>query len=229
MLANLVQASGGPRRGLYEPGNRFSAPRRTKPETLRNEISAYRSIARPHRCPFASKRLCGSYAAPSNVSATTAAALRTDGAAPLSIPCCAAARSAMLPRAAPRAGRPRAAHHEPSAREPESVAASVQFSRRPRETSLDAIAQRRTSHRWRTRRIDGVRGPHESHTRRRTKQQREWQRRKHEEGKRATKADNMKAQRQARKDLLKRKRDLAKRKKERDRRKRSVSSAYGEL
>ena len=39
----------------------------------------------------------------------------------------------------------------------------------------------------------------------------------------------MKAQRQARKDLLKRKRDLAKRKKERDRRKRSVSSAYGEL
>ena len=42
-------------------------------------------------------------------------------------------------------------------------------------------------------------------------------------------ADNLKAQRQARKDLLKRKRDLAKRKKERDRRKRSVSSAYGEL
>jgi hypothetical protein len=39
----------------------------------------------------------------------------------------------------------------------------------------------------------------------------------------------MKAQRQARKDLLKRKRDLAKRKKERDRRKRSVSSAFGEL
>jgi hypothetical protein len=39
----------------------------------------------------------------------------------------------------------------------------------------------------------------------------------------------LKAQRQARKDLLKRKRDLAKRKKERDRRKRSVSSAYGEL
>ena len=79
------------------------------------------------------------------------------------------------------------------------------------------------------RRIDGVRGPHESHKRRRTKQQREWQRRKHEEGKKATRADNLKAQRQARKDLLKRKRDLAKRKKERDRRKRSVSSAYGEL
>ena len=79
------------------------------------------------------------------------------------------------------------------------------------------------------RRIDGVRGPHERHKRRRTKQQREWQRRKHEEGKRTTRNDNLKAQRQARKDLLKRKRDLAKRKKERDRRKRSVSSAYGEL
>ena len=92
-----------------------------------------------------------------------------------------------------------------------------------------AIAQRRASHRWRTRRIDGVRAPHERHERRRTKQQREWQRRKHEEGKKATRADNLKAQRQARKDLLKRKRDLAKRKKERDRRKRSVSSAYGEL
>ena len=75
-------------------------------------------------------------------------------------------------------------------------------------------------------------GPtHERNKRRRTKQQREWQRRKHEEGKKATKADNLKAQRQARKDLLKRKRDLAKRKKERDRRKRSVASAYrdGEL
>ena len=89
--------------------------------------------------------------------------------------------------------------------------------------------QRRASHRWRTRRIDGVGGPHERNERRRTKQQREWQRRKHEEGKKATRADNLKAQRQARKDLLKRKRDLAKRKKERDRRKRSVSSAYGEL
>ena len=79
------------------------------------------------------------------------------------------------------------------------------------------------SHRWRT----GP--PRRRNKRRRTKQQREWQRRKHEEGKRTTKADNLKAQRQARKDLLKRKRDLAKRKKERDRRKRSVSSAYGEL
>ena len=104
----------------------------------------------------------------------------------------------------------------------------MQFSRRTRR-ALDAIAQSMPSHRWRTRRIDGVRDPHERNERRRTKQQREWQRRKHEEGKRATKADNMKAQRQARKDLLKRKRDLAKRKKERDRRKRSVSSAFGEL
>ena len=85
----------------------------------------------------------------------------------------------------------------------------------------DVASMADASHRWRT----GWRTPH----RRRTKQQREWQRRKHEEGKRATKADNMKAQRQARKDLLKRKRDLAKRKKERDRRKRSVSSAFGEL
>ena len=77
--------------------------------------------------------------------------------------------------------------------------------------------------------VAGTGPPRERHKHRRTKQQREWQRRKHEEGKKATRADNMKAQRQARKDLLKRKRDLAKRKKERDRRKRSVSSAFGEL
>ena len=95
-----------------------------------------------------------------------------------------------------------------------------------RETSLGAIAQSMPSHRWRTK----TWGPRESNTQhRRTKQQREWQRRKHEEGKKTTRADNLKAQRQARKDLLKRKRDLAKRKKERDRRKRSVSSAFGEL
>ena len=81
----------------------------------------------------------------------------------------------------------------------------------------------------RRRRVAGVKTSHERNERRRTKQQREWQRRKHEEGKRTTRNDNLKAQRQARKDLLKRKRDLAKRKKERDRRKRSVSSAYGEL
>ena len=113
-----------------------------KTRTVRNEISQKRTDCEPHCCQFALKRRRGSYAAPSNVSATTAAALRTDGAAPLSIPCCAAARSAMLQRAAPRARGPRAAHHEPGAREPESVAASVQFSRRPRrETSLDAIAQ----------------------------------------------------------------------------------------
>ena len=111
-----------------------------KTRTLRNEISQKRTDCEPHCCQFASKRRCGSYAAPSNVSATTAAALRTDGAAPLSIPCCAAARSAMLQRAAPRARGARAAHHEPGAREPESVAASVQFSRRPRR-ALDAIAQ----------------------------------------------------------------------------------------
>ena len=92
-----------------------------KTRTLRNEISQKRTDCEPHCCQFASKRRCGSYAAPSNVSATTAAALRTDGAAPLSIPCCAAARSAMLQRAAPRAGTPRAAHHEPGARAPEGV------------------------------------------------------------------------------------------------------------
>jgi hypothetical protein len=60
---------------------------------------------------------------------------------------------------------------------------------------------------------------------RRQTQQRQWQRRKHEEGKKASKADNLKAQRQARKDLLKRKKELSKREKERDRRKRSVASA----
>ena len=139
------------RRGLATPPDRVSA-RIKKTRKLRNEISAYRSIARPHRCPFAPKRLCDSYAAPSNVSATTAAALRTDGAASLSIPCC-AARSAMLQRAAPRARGPRAAHHEPGAREPESVAASVQFSRRPstreRPPSTPSRSQRR--------RIDGAR------------------------------------------------------------------------
>ena len=100
-----------------------------------------------------------------------------------------------------------------------SAAASTRRHRAVNNVASMAYA----SHRWRT----GP--PRESNNRRRTKQQREWQRRKHEEGKRATKADNMKAQRQARKDLLKRKRDLAKRKKERDRRKRSVSSAFGEL
>ena len=136
------------RRGLATPPDRVSA-RIKKTRKLRNEISAYRSIARPHRCPFASKRLCGSYAAPSNVSATTAAALRTDGAAPLSIPCC-AARSARLQRAATRARGPRAAHHEPGAREPESVAASVQFSRRPRRALV-------MPSRSEGRRIDGVR------------------------------------------------------------------------
>ena len=121
-----------------------------KTRTLRNEISQKRTDCEPHCCQFASKRRCGSYAAPSNVSATTAAALRTDGAAPLSIPCCAAARSAMLQRAAPRARGPRAAHHEPGAREPESVAASVQFSRRPRR----ALA---SPSRSQCRRIDGAR------------------------------------------------------------------------
>ena len=120
-----------------------------KTRTLRNEISQKRTDCEPHCCQFASKRRCGSYAAPSNVSATTAAALRTDGAAPLSIPCCAAARSAMLQRAAPRARGPRAAHHEPGAREPESVAASVQFSRRPRRARVRDLPRRR--------RIDGVR------------------------------------------------------------------------
>ena len=110
-------------------------------------------------------------------------------------------------------------------------------SRRARSAERHAVEQYITSHRWRAgldnvaewRRVAGAGPTHERNTRRRTKQQREWQRRKHEEGKKATKADNLKAQRQARKDLLKRKRDLAKRKKERDRRKRSVSSAYGEL
>ena len=110
-------------------------------------------------------------------------------------------------------------------------------SRRARSAERHAVEQYITSHRWRAglanvaewRRVAGAGPTHERHERRRTRQQREWQRRKHEEGKKATKADNLKAQRQARKDLLKRKRDLAKRKKERDRRKRSVASAYGEL
>ena len=86
-----------------------------KTRPLRNEISQKRTDCKPHCCQFASKRRCNSYAASSNVSATTAASLRicTDGAASISIPCC-AARSARLQRAAPRAGRPRAAHHEPS-------------------------------------------------------------------------------------------------------------------
>ena len=127
--------------------------------------------------------------------------------------------------AQPHAREDHAQHIMNQARANQKASRPVCNSRVGRGRALDAIVQRRTSHRWRTK----AWAPHERTKRRRTKQQREWQRRKHEEGKKATKADNLKAQRQARKDLLKRNRDLAKRKKERDRRKRSVSSAYGEL
>ena len=132
------------------PPARFSAPVQ-KTRTLRNEISAYRSIARPHRCPFASKTHCGSHATHARLPAAPTAALRTAGAAPLSFLACGPARAEL--RAAPRARGPRAAHHEPGARESESVAASVQFSRRPstreRPPSTPSCSEGR--------RIDGVR------------------------------------------------------------------------
>lgn len=106
-----------------------------------------------------------------------------------------------MPWTAARARRPRPAHHEPGASEPEVVRAGVP-----------------SAHRWRDERDKYI-------FFRRQTQQRQWQRRKHEEGKKASKADNLKAQRRARKDFLKRKKELSKRKKERDRRKRSVASA----
>ena len=100
------------------PGAEFRV-RRSKTRPLRNEISQKRTDCEPHCCQFASKRRCGSYAAPSNVSATTAAALRTAGAAPHILLACGPARTSG--GAAPRAGTPRAAHHEPGARAPEGV------------------------------------------------------------------------------------------------------------
>ena len=71
------------------------------------------------RCPFASKTHCGSHATTTRLPAPPTAALRSAGAAPHWFLACGPARTSG--GAAPRAGTPRAAHHEPGARAPEGV------------------------------------------------------------------------------------------------------------
>ena len=71
------------------------------------------------RCPFASKTHCGSHATRARLPAPPTAALRSAGAAPHWFLACGPARTSG--GAAPRAGTPRAAHHEPGARAPEGV------------------------------------------------------------------------------------------------------------
>ena len=71
------------------------------------------------RCPFASTRRRGSHATRARLPAPPTAALRRAGAAPLILLACGPARTSG--GAAPRAGTPRAAHHEPGARAPEGV------------------------------------------------------------------------------------------------------------
>ena len=186
-----------------------------KTRTLRNEIPAYRSIARPHRAAH----LLQKHTAAAMLPLRDFRRRRRRPFAPLGQPLIFFWLAALLARscAQPHAREDHAQHIMNQARANQKASRPVCNSRVGRGEPSTPRA------------VKGVRGPHARYERRRTKQQREWQRRKHEEGKKATKADNLKAQRQARKDLLKRKRDLAKRKKERDRRKRSVSSAYGEL
>ena len=119
MRTKLTQASGGPRRGLCEPASRVSGP------STENPCSSSRSQAQrtdneaASRCPFASKTHCGSHATHARLPAATAAALRSAGAAPHILLACGPARTSG--GAAPRAGTPRAAHHEPGARAPEGV------------------------------------------------------------------------------------------------------------
>ena len=70
-------------------------------------------------CPLASTRRRGSHATRARLPAPPTAALRTAGAAPYWFLACGPARTSG--GAAPRAGTPRAAHHEPGARAPEGV------------------------------------------------------------------------------------------------------------
>lgn len=71
------------------------------------------------RCPLASTRRRGSHATRARLPAPPTAALRSAGAAPHWFLACGPARTSG--GAAPRAGTPRAAHHEPGARAPEGV------------------------------------------------------------------------------------------------------------
>ena len=80
---------------------------------------AQRTDFEPHRCQFASKSRSGSHATRARLPPAPTAVLRTAGAAPLILLACGPARTSG--GAAPRAGTPRAAHHEPGARAPEGV------------------------------------------------------------------------------------------------------------
>ena len=80
---------------------------------------AQRTDFEPYRCPLASTRRRGSHATRARLPAPPTAALRSAGAAPHWFLACGPARTSG--GAAPRAGTPRAAHHEPGARAPEGV------------------------------------------------------------------------------------------------------------
>ena len=118
MRTKLTQASGGPRRGLCEPASRVSGPRAENPCSSSRSQAQRTDNEAASRCPFASKTHCGSHATRARLPAAPTAALRSAGAAPLLLACGPARTSG---GAAPRAGTPRAAHHEPGARAPEGV------------------------------------------------------------------------------------------------------------
>ena len=93
--------------------------RAQKTRAVLRDLELSGPITRPHRCPFASKTHCGSHATHARLPAPPTAALRSAGAAPHWFLACGPARTSG--GAAPRAGTPRAAHHEPGARAPEGV------------------------------------------------------------------------------------------------------------
>ena len=92
--------------------------RAQKTRAVRRDLKLSGPILSRTCCPFASKTHCGSHATHARLPAPPTAALRSAGAAPLILACGPARTSG---GAAPRAGTPRAAHHEPGARAPEGV------------------------------------------------------------------------------------------------------------
>lgn len=93
--------------------------RAQKTRAVLRDLKLSGPIARPHRCPLASTRRRGSHATRARLPAPPTAARRSAGAAPHWFLACGPARTSG--GAAPRAGTPRAAHHEPGARAPEGV------------------------------------------------------------------------------------------------------------
>ncbi len=93
--------------------------RAQKTRAVLRDLTLSGPITRPHRCPLASTRRRGSHATTTRLPAAPTAALRSAGAAPHWFLACGPART--RGGAAPRAGTPRAAHHEPGARAPEGV------------------------------------------------------------------------------------------------------------